>query len=79
MAGKSWNDRVLASKVRTKALEDVFAVLNDNPISEKWSQYKKELLRNMSHSLLPRLNELTGEGGKELFPKPIYGGKSKKK
>lgn len=64
--GKTLNDRKLAASVRTQALNDVLAVLQGKPEVEEWSDYKKQLLAKMSSSLLPRLNEHTGEDGEPL-------------
>lgn len=61
--GKSLNDRKLAAAVRTQALKDVRAVLEGSPQVEKWSDYKKQMLLKLSASILPRLNEHTGEDG----------------
>lgn len=70
MSGKTFQDRELASKVRTKALEDLLLVLSDNKKMQqkvqKWSPYRKEILKNLSRSVLPRLNEVTGEDGQPL-------------
>ena len=63
MAGKSFQDRELASKVRSKALNDLLLVLSDDPKVENWSQYRKDLLKSLSHTILPRLQEVTGEDG----------------
>lgn len=72
--GKSLNDRELAAKVRTKALNDIQAVLNGEDTSS-WSDYRKLILGNLSKSILPRLNEHSGPDGGEI-PIPIYSGKS---
>lgn len=64
--GKTLNDRKLAASVRTQALNDVLAVLQGKPEVEEWSDYKKQLLAKMSSSLLPKLNEHTGEDGEPI-------------
>lgn len=69
--GKSFQDRELASKVRTQALNDIYLVLLEDKKVSKFSDYKKQLLLKMSASLLPRLNEHTGADGQEL-PTPIF-------
>lgn len=62
--GKSLNDRELAAEVRTKALEAIKAVLmNDDEATAKWSEYKKQMVLKLSASILPRLNEVTGQDG----------------
>ncbi len=58
MAGKNFNDRELAARVRTLALEEVEKVLK----KKKGKLYEAVLIR-LSGTLLPRLNELSGEGG----------------
>lgn len=63
--GKSFNDRELAGKVRTLALEQVMQVLKGD-LYEDDSAFHKALLLKMSSNLLPRLNEHTGTDGKEL-------------
>lgn len=69
--GKSFQDRELAAKIRSKGLEELYLVLSDSPKVEKWSEYKKQTLQRLAPSLLPRLNEVTGADGKEL-PVPIF-------
>lgn len=68
--GKSYNDRLLAAAVRTKALQDIQKVLDGKSEVEKWGQFKKQILLNLSKSILPRLNEHTGRDGEDL-PVPI--------
>jgi hypothetical protein len=63
------NDRELAAKVRTKALNDIYYVL-EGKNTDNWSDYRKTILANLSKSILPRLNEHAGPDGKEL-PVPI--------
>lgn len=65
--GKSFQDRKLAADVRTKALNDIYAVLKGQKSVEKWSLYKKAVLLKLSASILPRLNEHTGASGSPLF------------
>lgn len=64
--GKTLNDRKLAAEVRTHALRDILAVLKESPEVAGWSDYKKQILVKMSSSLLPKLNEHTGEDGDEI-------------
>lgn len=71
MAGVSLNNRKLATNVRTKLLLQCQAILDGDD-----EQAKKELLMKMCTTLLPRLNEHTGEDGDKLFPKPLLGGQS---
>lgn len=55
--GISFNDRELAGKVRTLALDRVHAILLKG---EKHDLYAPVLL-NLTRSLLPRLNVLSGD------------------
>jgi hypothetical protein len=61
--GKSFQDRELAATVRTQALNDILAVLTDSENVEGWSDYKKQVVLKLSGTVLPRLNEHTGEDG----------------
>lgn len=65
--GKSFNDRLLAGEVRSLALEHVKKIL-DPEYEDK--QFQKAMLLKLATNILPRLNEHTGEDGKEL-PKPL--------
>ncbi len=68
--GKTFQDREKASNVRTKILDELVVILSDEPEDlekvGKWSGYKKDIIRRMSTSILPRLNEVTGEDGEPL-------------
>lgn len=57
--GVSFNDRELAGKVRTLALEEVFKILKKG---KKHYMYEM-LLVKLAGTILPRLNEVTGENG----------------
>lgn len=59
--GVSFNDRELASKVRTMTLNECMRHLQ----SKKGKLYEM-VLSNLSRTVLPRLAELTGEGGGAL-------------
>lgn len=61
--GKSFQDRQLAAKVRTQGLNDVYAILVEDPAVEKWSDLKKQLVLKMAPGLLPKLNEHSGTDG----------------
>ena len=63
--GKSFNDRELAGKVRTLALNQVMQVLQGK-LYEDDKAFHKALLLKMSSNLLPRLNEHTGADGEKL-------------
>lgn len=60
--GVNFNDRELAGEVRTLALNEIKKVLKKG----KGSLYGAVLVR-LSGTILPRLNELTGESGKPLI------------
>lgn len=64
--GRSFQDRELAAKVRSQALNDILLVLSDDPKVENWSEYKKRMLERLSGSILPRLNEHSGEDGNPI-------------
>lgn len=65
--GKSLNDRKLAAEVRSLALTEIKAILEQEGLDEM----KKQIILKLAPSLLPRLNEHTGEDGEQLFPTPI--------
>lgn len=73
--GKSFQDRELAAKVRNEALNNIYAVLTEDPAAESWSDLKKQLVLKLAGTVLPRLNEVTGEDGAPLQVNIIkYGG-----
>jgi hypothetical protein len=74
--GKSFNDRKLAAAVRTLALTEIQKYLEGKEDGYKDKDMKNAIILKLAPSLLPRLNEHTGDDGKELFPVPIYGGQS---
>lgn len=61
MAGKNFNDRKLAATIRTKLLKECDKILDGDDEAAK-----KELLLKMCTTLLPRLNEHSGEGGEPI-------------
>ena len=61
--GKSMQDRELATKVRTKGLNELYLILNDDPKIQEWSEMKKQTLQRLAPSLLTRLNEHSGPDG----------------
>ena len=67
MAGKTFQDREKASEVRSSVLDSIKLVLSDEAEDLKkvqmWSKLKTDLVARMSTSILPRLNEITGEDG----------------
>ncbi len=64
--GKSLNDRKLAAEVRTLGLKKIRAILLDE-VNEKYSKdLQNQLILRLAGTLLPRLNEHTGEDGEPL-------------
>lgn len=56
--GKSFNDRELAGEVRTLTLNEIKKALTGND-----EVFKKQVILKLAGTVLPRLNELTGENG----------------
>mgnify|MGYP001601363849 CR=1 FL=1 len=56
--GRSFQDRELAARVRTLALEKIEEVLRG-----KDNVFRKAVILRLAGTVLPRLNEHTGEGG----------------
>ena len=77
--GKSFQDREKAAKVRMTVLDCIEKVLNEEKEVENWSAYKKDLIRRMATSILPRINEHSGPDGEQLFPAPLLAGESNNK
>ena len=73
MAGQVFNDREKSAKVRTTVLDCIQLVLDEDKEVNNWSQYKKDLVRRMSTSILPRLNA-GRDDNERLVPEPILGG-----
>jgi len=69
MAGKTLNDRKLASEVRTLSLRAIKAALNG-----KDADFKKQLLLRLAPTVLPRITEFSGEDGGPMIVKLVsYG------
>ena len=62
--GKTLNDRKLAADVRKIALTEIKKILEGED-----EKYKKELLLRLAGSLLPRINEHSGEDGEPIVIK----------
>jgi hypothetical protein len=72
--GKSFQDRELGAKVRNLGLNQIMDVLNGDLYAEDEAFHKAVLLK-LAGTLLPRLNEHTGEDGSPLQVNIIkYGG-----
>ncbi len=59
--GKTFNDRVLAAEVRTLGLNEIKKALKGDDV-----EFKKAVILRLAGSLLPRLNEHTGDSGGPL-------------
>ena len=68
--GKMFNDRELAAEVRKLALNEIKKALTG-----KDEEFKKAVILRLAGTLLPRLNEHSGEDGAPI-PVAIYGGAS---
>ncbi len=64
--GKSHNDRVLAASVRTLALKEIKAILEDGKLEKYDKEFRNNIILKLAPTLLPRLNEHTGEDGERL-------------
>ncbi len=64
--GVQFNDRVLAGNLRTRAMQEILLVVNEDKKVKKWSAYKKTMLLTLAKSILPRLQEHTGEDGSAI-------------
>lgn len=72
--GKSLNDRKLAAEVRTLTLKKISKLLStDRSEMSDWEKdlYKQVFIK-LSGTILPRLNEHTGEDGEKLFSDMSY-------
>ena len=66
MAGIGLGDRKLGAEVRRLTLKEIQAVLLGDD-----KEYKKALILKLASTVLPRINEHTGETGDDGEPKPI--------
>ncbi|MBU1075819.1 MAG: hypothetical protein KKH98_00910 [Spirochaetes bacterium] len=69
--GKSLNDRKLAARVRTLALGKIEDILNQPIVKMKADDYElyKAILVKLAGTVLPKINEVTGEDGEALVIK----------
>lgn len=63
MAAPKYTDRILAQNVRTLALKEIEKVLQAD-YEDK--EFRKAVLLKIAPTLLPRLNEHTGEEGESI-------------
>mgnify|MGYP003434397710 CR=1 FL=1 len=61
MAGIIHNDRELGARVRRLTLRKIEAVLKGDD-----EEFKKAVILKLSSSILPRINEHSGEGGEAI-------------
>lgn len=66
MARKATYDLTITKEVRCKALGDILEVLNETPTSEKFSDFKKQMLLRLATTVLPRVNEHSGRDGEPI-------------
>ena len=67
--GKSLNDRILAAEVRSLTLKKIKAILEMPEVKMKTADYElyKAIMIRLAGTVLPKLNEHTGEDGKDLL------------
>ncbi|MCK9370769.1 hypothetical protein M0R04_12740 [Candidatus Dojkabacteria bacterium] len=63
MAAPIANDRNLGAEVRRLTLGKIKKVLEDEDNSIYGKEFQQALILRLAGTVLPRLNELTGEGG----------------
>jgi len=61
MAGVALNDRALGARVRRLTLKEIEKILLGDDDS-----YKKEIIMKLAPSILPRINEHSGENGEAI-------------
>ena len=67
--GKDYESRELSKKVRDLALEKILLTLQGKGSKDK--RFQQALLLKLAGTVLPRLNEHTGEGGEPITLKII--------
>lgn len=61
MAGVALNDRALGARVRRLTLKEIEKILLGDD-----EDYKKEIIMKLAPSILPRINEHSGENGEAI-------------
>jgi hypothetical protein len=61
MAGVALNDRALGARVRRLTLKEIEKILLGDD-----DAYKKEIIMKLAPSILPRINEHSGENGEAI-------------
>lgn len=64
----TFNDRKLAAEVRRLTLNEIKSILEVAEMTE----LKKQVILKLASTVLPRLNEHTGEGGDPIEQRIIY-------
>jgi hypothetical protein len=64
--GKSLQERALAARVRSLALKEIETVLKGEFPGDEDQEFYKAVLLKLAGTVLPRLNEVTGEGGEPI-------------
>lgn len=67
MAGIIYTDRKLGAEVRSLTLKKIKAVLEDDKNEIYKKDFQEALILRLAGSVLPRLNEVTGEDGKPII------------
>jgi hypothetical protein len=66
IGGKSFQDREKSARLRNEVIDSLFLVISDDPRVEQWSDYKKRIVEKLAGTVLPRLNEHSGEDGNPI-------------
>lgn len=66
--GHTYNDKQLAAEVRKLALNEIKEIL----LEEGMGQLKQQVILKLAGTVLPRLNEHSGEGGGPIEQRVIY-------
>lgn len=66
--GHTYNDKQLAAEVRKLALNEIKEIL----LEQGMSQLKQQVILKLAGTVLPRLNEHSGEGGGPIEQRVIY-------
>ena len=70
--GKTYEQRQLSAELRDLTIAESIKHLKKGK-----GKFYQALLLRLAPAALPRITEVTGKDGEDLFPNPIYAGKSK--
>ena len=56
-------------ELRTRLAYDILEVLDETEKSKKWGKLKIEMLMKLAPTVMPRVTELSGEGGQPIVIK----------